>query len=577
MGSLNLYLIKQGFTVTPRHFVSNGAVVEQTQSVFDIAVCFPNQPLIEALIRTLGYEPKNILLATSPHEVYYRNLPRHAPDWVAYWDIQNPITVQSASALAFVRSSGQLFAVCHGFSSYLLNPYCIERNFGLRAALNALDPDKISTTDLVAPAETTFLTRKKTPNGAAFGDFDINIFNNLLKTVAGKVLPQYKTLFSSVDGSDRLHISTGATANDLDGILGTILDLHRSDAYKKGDFSWIDNFTVVRDPAILAKLDDELINLLNNQHPSVSIFIPTSLDYSGAVSFRLSGLGHKTVGAFNNIDVKATLYRVLASQKIALTDKDDLKRLFIEVTPFDDSSSVLERHPISRCVYCEIQDSGHRYFLESGNWYSVQPSFLADLEAEVNQITSSRFPISLSFDKNDLRSRHFTGKGTSVKKMRYEYWFNLDLQKHLSSQGRTAECLDANNVSVTGRSKVEICDVLTKNKGNTCYLIHNKCNTGSHSLTHLFAQGHTSAQMLTDPDFRVSANKKISTQALQFPHGNAFNQRNYVVVYGIIGYEEKNGILKLPVFSMLSLKVFHQTIRSMSYAIKFALVTDTTT
>lgn len=58
-------------------------------------------------------------------------------------------------------------------------------------------------------------------------------------------------------------------------------------------------------------------------------------------------------------------------------------------------------------------------------------------------------------------------------------------------------------------TSIEICDILTQNR---C-LIHVKRDLGSSDLSHLFAQGYVSAELLqASPEFRLAASATIQRQ-----------------------------------------------------------------
>lgn len=57
-----------------------------------------------------------------------------------------------------------------------------------------------------------------------------------------------------------------------------------------------------------------------------------------------------------------------------------------------------------------------------------------------------------------------------------------------------------------GKSSIEVCDILTKDKE----LIHVKKNGSSSNLSHLFNQAAVSGETLLDSKFRKEANNKIS-------------------------------------------------------------------
>ena len=90
--------------------------------------------------------------------------------------------------------------------------------------------------------------------------------------------------------------------------------------------------------------------------------------------------------------------------------------------------------------------------------------------------------------------------------------------------------MDAKNIPFGGSwSKVELCDVLM----DTGRFIHVKHYSGSAVLSHLFNQGLVSAELMTEPEFRAKASKKLAELAPGF--GMDLNNGSVAeVVFGII-------------------------------------------
>ena len=118
--------------------------------------------------------------------------------------------------------------------------------------------------------------------------------------------------------------------------------------------------------------------------------------------------------------------------------------------------------------------------------------------------------------------------------------------------------MDANNISYgEGSSKIEFCDILDiKNKN----LIHIKRFTGSHSMSHLFAQGaHSFTLLVKDAEFRKKVKNKI---AVDYNNISIDLNEKYNVVYGIITNKKKVG---LPFFSKLTLIEYVENIKKIRH------------
>ena len=113
------------------------------------------------------------------------------PEWVDFLrpGILDDVTVRTASssAILFVEASDRFFAVAFGYGRSLLKPNAFVRDFGLKAALNALKPESIRSVD-VRTFETpiTLHTRRQANRGSALNVFGLNVSQDLVGAVAGE-------------------------------------------------------------------------------------------------------------------------------------------------------------------------------------------------------------------------------------------------------------------------------------------------------------------------------------------------------------------------------------------------------
>lgn len=127
-----------------------------------------------------------------------------------------------------------------------------------------------------------------------------------------------------------------------------------------------------------------------------------------------------------------------------------------------------------------------------------------------------------------------------------------------------ALCLDRKNVGVGGPDKVEICDILTADGR----FIHVKKRGRSSTLSHLFAQGVTSAELLVnDEDFRKAARDQVAgldpdfLPAIPSDLGGRDKVRvSYVLLSRAKRRDDRP--YGLPFFSMVSLKAAHEHLRN---------------
>ena len=102
-------------------------------------------------------------------------------------------------------------------------------------------------------------------------------------------------------------------------------------------------------------------------------------------------------------------------------------------------------------------------------------------------------------------------------------------------------------------------------------LIHIKRYGPSSVLSHLFAQGLVSAQLLSgDPDFRRLANVELPLSHRFSNPDNPINPREFEVAFGIVQTEGR--VVRLPFFTRVNLKSNVETLRALGYSVSLSLV-----
>jgi uncharacterized protein (TIGR04141 family) len=151
--------------------------------------------------------------------------------------------------------------------------------------------------------------------------------------------------------------------------------------------------------------------------------------------------------------------------------------------------------------------------------------------------------------------------------------------ERLSNALQGAILLDKRTVSRPQATAIEICDVVTKTK----QLVHVKRGTSSSSLSHLFAQGVVSAELLhMDSDFRKKVAKLFSgtfvgsgakrMNDFSWLHGKDFAPQECEVVYAIMTDTRRINREQLPFFSKVNLRLRCDELRRMGFKYSLALI-----
>lgn len=88
-----------------------------------------------------------------------------------------------------------------------LKDNCYEYDFGLKTTLNALDPEKIKSTEILQP-ENAKRQRVQSPTASNSNFFDIRHDETIIKNLTRAVRSEYSDLFKNATGASSLRISS---------------------------------------------------------------------------------------------------------------------------------------------------------------------------------------------------------------------------------------------------------------------------------------------------------------------------------------------------------------------------------
>jgi uncharacterized protein (TIGR04141 family) len=170
--------------------------------------------------------------------------------------------------------------------------------------------------------------------------------------------------------------------------------------------------------------------------------------------------------------------------------------------------------------------------LSGGDWYRIDKSYRDKVESFVRKVPE----LELKLPGADA--------------MQGEDAYNL-----AAAEAVNGVCLDQKLVGVGGIDRIEVCDVLTKDG----LFIHVKKRGRSSTLSHLFAQGVTSAEMLlNDDEFRKDAAKRVkevdATFAAAIPQKPGAREKIEVAFVILSRGQRPEKPYGLPFFSLVSLK-----------------------
>ncbi|NPU15163.1 TIGR04141 family sporadically distributed protein [Bradyrhizobium sp. 83002] len=468
------------------------------------------------------------------------------PWWRGYFGVEEDIWQETKGAILFLSVSDRCFAVTFGQVHHNLKDVAYEYDFGLRVTLNMLDPKQLRSADMVEPGPAR---RKRTQvpisTELTYLDFDAN--SEIIKSLTGKVKPEFEDLFKAATGSASLKVSLKVKPDDLADRCHRFLELYESEEYKES-FPNIENITPVRNPDDLAPLEDCLLKSIKSKDGETTLTIPDIVDYRDATCCMFAG-GSGSSQIYPDISLEQ-FYEYVGHDGLASLTLDQLKRdyrlILTDTEGVPDKSYGLYR---SLIFDIQLEGEGAIYHLCEGAWYKVERAFAARLR---DYLDAKWEPTDLSAYDHDVQSN---GKLIYSEE-------NYNIAMAAAHPGLL--CLDQKDISPSGATAIEPCDLYIARadegaaSGRRGFFYHVKISTRSAHLSHLFNQGLNALELIRhEPASRAKMEALITAELNGVDPTSyiaPFVHSDYKIVFGIITHKDPAArSSNLPLFSKLSL------------------------
>lgn len=520
-----------------------------------------------------GYDASNALKEGHALEATTaRNLPEGAslfildndpkpPWWRGYFGIAANLKQESKGALVFLPVNDRCFALSFGSVYHHLKEECYEYDFGLRVTLNCVDPAKLKSTDTLEPGPARRQrTQLPVAQGLTFFDFDKD--TNIIKSLTGKVKPQFAEFFKNATGSKSLRIGLKISPRELQDTCLVLLERYNSTDYKT-TFPDINNIEPVKDPAILEQLHGKVLEAFRAKDESLQFCVPDIVDYHSSIWFAFSPAGSAThfedayIGHYRtylkekDITLEEVSISLLKHDKLYLREGDD--------------GEIKDYHSVYKCLVFDTtlqEGQGQTYHLCEGEWYKIDNNFIAKMNeflADTKYEFEHLFP---DFNHRNAKGNYSEGAYNEA----------------VAAGNNRIICLDKKNIAPDGETAVEPCDLYEIKNGKAVYF-HVKRSTLSAQLSHLFNQGSNAIQLL-----KLEAKARNKLKALVRSKGEEYTNPieqplNYKVVYVIITRKVANNpngraAENLPLFSRISLMRNLKALSLMSVDAGYCFVKD---
>lgn len=482
--------------------------------------------------------------------VAVRTPTRKTPWWIGYLaphlgsgDPLRALANASTAALLLVESANRYFAFAFGYGRHLLDPDAYEQDFGLRVVLNTVDPDRLTSIDARTFDELTMHTRRDVSQGSSFAAFGLDVSRDLVRAVTGP--PRDGSLGHRASGSDALALLTRAQFGELPALCERLLAAYAADDYKER-FGWIDHLRRVRDPSLIQRLNDTLLQAVRTrQLTDIHLAPPEPVPWSRLAGFTFSSRGEEELDP----DPRITAYldTVDSVEDLELRDLKSDRVVAISA----DTDQPLEAWSVFRCIVFEARHSDVLYALTAGQWYSVSASFADEV---------FRFA-------GDLPLLDVVLPAATVGVREEDY-------NRAAAAAVGALCLDQDLILTPAGDRIELCDLLTRQR----QLVHVKKRGSSSTLSHLFSQGLVSGELLArEGAFRDEARQAVSMRdgdfAAVLPDARP-DRDAWEIGFVVITRSHRETPLTLPFFSLVNLRSAVLRLQDLGYRVSVRQVNE---
>lgn len=500
---------------------------------------------VAQFLEAKGFKQTIVAAEDGDGTLYYKSGFKNVPAWVSIFeDVSgfdaSGMTNQSCRAILVMQVDKRWFCFTFGFARHLINEAAIERNFGLRVALNLGDPEAIKAIDKTSISRLALQSREQAGRSVGFEGFEFDTDIDLLKAITAKSSSKATEDQETYSGRDSVTLFTRVTVDLFADISRRLLKAYRSKKYRK-NYAWIDRVEQVRDSKTIEGLDEALVSAINNdEHGKIWLAIPEIVTWEEIDGFAYRvpvGTSAKKSGPvlFPDIDLTEWLTTCGLAGKVSRTTLSQRKvfRCYREDREPDSWS-------IYRCLNAEIDLNGAKFILNDGEWYEVEKNYVAEVEDAYQAISNSALSLPPFGVLNEP-----------------------DYLTEVATKKPDFALMDRKVIPIGGgRSTVEFCDLYSKERD----LIHVKRYGGSSLLSHLLSQAYVSAEcFLSEPTFRKQVNDLLPTgfkltDPLQAPAAS-----EYTVCVAIMS--KVPGPLEIPFFSKVNLRQAVKNIQRLGFKV----------
>lgn len=463
---------------------------------------------------------------------------------------------KSVAALLIAEIGEHVLVITFAHGWMLLNESKFESDFGLRVAINSLNPEKLKRLERSNLGD-ALQGVSQSPFQRDFYSFGVDDALDLVKKLSGAA--QENSGLDTVTGSRSLKITGEYSFDDVAAMASDIVSLYSSTEYRNTAFSIVDSVLPVTDGPLISELFQMATESIRANEDRFELGLPASTEAEG-VSFRFAGPGLRNAYP----DLLLRHYTEALGDNLASISVNTLSQHKI-ISEFDDDRPKMV-WPLKKALLGSLLRHGERYAVNDGQWYRIDDAFRHSVE---NQFSNLVCTWDVPRPPPILKSYDADGNG----RIEPEGTYNTRIADELG-----LVCLDTLSISVPEviRSGFEPCDIL--DVANKRFIHVKKSSRRSNILSHFFKQGSNSGQQFrkvpaTWPQLiELVRNQGFETEARSLEAMGDEIGNGWTVEFWIVDAPRGDGTFNIPFFSKISLRDEVSELRAMQYKVALRFV-----
>ena len=434
-----------------------------------------------------GLRTHEVALAETVGRLYVQVREGYAPDWARMLGpvADPPLDAygRSFSAILFLEASGRRFAIAFGNGRHLIDPRAYERDFGLHASRNAVNPTKLRGAEARTFTESALHTLRQMSRLAAIESLELDVQRDLVTSLSGAL--EDTSFGVRIGGRDAVRLTSVMAAPDLPDKCARLLEFSQLTTYRR-HFDWLDNIERVSDPVTIERLDERAYDALRRGSFSRFDVFPPEIVPAEVVLFALRPGGITVVEPDERF-----LHHAAPAPGTMTTEQTAGAIRRHRVEGLDPERKPVEKWDLWDCLHFEDTDADGTWVLDGGRWFRIERDFAKGVASFAAGLGPSPLQLPVA------------GFGE------YEEAYNTR-----AAADPSLALLDRDTIQLTGMTAIEPCDLFSDQR----LLVHVKRRKGgSAPLSHLFGQALVSAEMLISiPAFRDALEAKLEASQAGF-------------------------------------------------------------